>query len=124
MASHGTADLGAAMPHIPHNCYRVHGWTIVNDDWRTDGDRRYRLMIVEIGGARAAVAYWYQLGSDVVSDRDELRTIFQKLRRQGQAWPGIVKVMIHIPIDFSEADAKAAAEELGAGIYEWIRTHT
>jgi EpsI family protein len=124
LASHATADL-TALPHSPNNCYRVHGWTIADDNWQTGrNDRRYRWMTAELSEARVGVAYWYQVGSEVVSDRDEMRKVYQKLRRQGQGWPPVVKVMIHIPFEFAEVDSQSATEELGAGIYEWIRANT
>ena len=124
VASHATADL-LALPHSPNDCYRVHGWTIADDQWRTDGKgRRYRWMVAELSGARVGVAYWYQVSADVASDRDEMRQVYQKLRRQGQGWPPVVKVMIHVPFEFSEADSLSETEELGAAIYEWIRANT
>ncbi len=85
---------------------------------------RYRLMIVEQNGARAAIAYWFQLGPDVASDRNELRPILQKLRWRGKGWPPLVKVLIHIPLEYSEDNGKFAADDLGTGIYEWIKTNS
>jgi EpsI family protein len=111
--------------HHPQVCYPSAGWTIVNDDWQTDDhNRRYRQMRVERDGAAASITYWYQVGDDVGSSRDEIRRIVQQLQWQGKPWPPRVKVMIHVPITSSDADAKAAVEELGAKIYDWIKTQS
>jgi EpsI family protein len=119
VAAYPTA--AALLPHPPELCYNTAGWTIQKDEWNTDGpQRRYRLMVVENGGARTAVAYWYQLGAEVVSNRDELRQVLQKLRLQGAGWPPLVKVMVQVQIEFSEADSQAVAEDLGAKIYDWV----
>jgi EpsI family protein len=112
-------------PHPPEMCYSNGGWTILQDDWQHDAPNwRYRWMIVDQDGVRAAVVYWYQVGPDVASDRDEMRKIRQKLRLQGKGWPPFVKVLIHVPLEFSEDDAKKAAEDLGAGIYDWIKNNS
>ncbi len=113
------------LPHVPRECYPGAGWTILKDDWQTGAhDRRYRLMVVEQPGARAIVAYWYQLGADVAAEQDDLRKILQSLRWQGKAWPAIVKVLIQVPVEFSDADARKSVEELGAEIYEWIKDNS
>jgi hypothetical protein len=113
------------LPHSPQGCYAGAGWTILKDDWQTDGhDRRYRLMFVELAGERAAVAYWYQLGVDTAGEHNDLRRILQRLRWQGKAWPPIVKVLIQVPVESSEDDARTAFEELGAGIYEWVKNNS
>lgn len=112
-----------ATPHSPEICYTNGGWSTLKKDWQRDShDRRYCLMIVEQSGARVAVAFWYQLGPHVVSSPDEGRKVLQRLRWQGQRFPPLVKVMMHIPIEFSDDDAKTAAEELGAGIFDWIKS--
>jgi EpsI family protein len=122
LASFAMAD---APPHHPQICYPEWGWAIRQDDWQRDGHGRlYRWMVVEQGSARSVLAYWYQLGEDVAGSRDELRRILQKLRSQGRARPPLVKVLIQIPIDYSETDSQATAEELGADIYDWIKSHS
>ena len=123
LATFPTAEV--TLPHPPDLCYTGGGWTILNDEWQRDTrDRQYRLMVVEQEGARSAVVYWYQLGSDVASNRDELRKILQKRRLEGKGWPPLVKVLIQVPIHFSGDDFKPAAEDLGARIYEWIKTNS
>jgi hypothetical protein len=119
LATFSTADM--LVPHPPQLCLTESGWTILKDEWQTDGDRRYRLLLVEREGARAAVAYWYQLGAEVAGDRDDLRKILQKFRREKTTWPPMVKVLIQSPVVFSEADASADCRELGAAIYAWVK---
>jgi hypothetical protein len=119
LATFSTADM--LVPHPPQLCFTENGWTILKDEWQTDGDRRYRLLLVEREGARAAVAYWYQLGTEVAGDRDDLRKIMQKFRREKTTWPPMVKVLIQSPVVFSEADADADCRDLGGAIYEWVK---
>jgi hypothetical protein len=119
LATFSTADM--LVPHPPQLCLTESGWTILKDDWQTDGDRRYRLLLVEREGARSAVAYWYQLGTEVAGDRDDLRKIMQKFRRERTTWPPMVKVLIQVPVDFAEADADADCKDLGAAIYKWVQ---
>jgi hypothetical protein len=108
-------------PHLPANCAIVAGWTVLSDDWRiNDHNCRYRFMLTERQGARSASAYWYQFGPDVVSDRDGIRKVMQKLRLEGKPMPPMVKVLIQVPVDFSDADARSIAEDLGARIYDWV----
>ncbi len=121
LTSH-VAENMAALLHLPTECYPAHGWVILKNDWQSAGDRRFRMMIVEQSGVRAAVVYWYQLGEDIVSDRDELRPIMQKLRRQGRSWPPVVKVMIQVTGDFSDEENKSPVEGLDSEIYKWVLT--
>lgn len=124
LTSHPAENLRALL-HLPAVCYSGQGWRIVKDDWQHDGNnRRFRLMIVEQSSGRAAVVYWYQLGPDVVSNREELRQIMQKLRRQGQGWPPVVKVMIHVVGDFSDEETKSPVEGLDSEIYKWVLTNS
>ena len=111
-------------PHHPQECYSGSGFTIREDNWHDDGQgRRYRWMVVERSRALQGVCYWYQMGPEFVSTRDEQRQLLQRLRREGRPWPGVVKVMIQVPIAFSADDARHTAEELAAPIYDWIREH-
>jgi hypothetical protein len=113
------------LPHPPDLCYTGEGWNVRSDVWKEDTrHRRYKLMLVERNRHEALVSYWYQLGADVASNRNELRQILQKLRKAHQPWPPLVKVLIHVPVEFSEADAKTASEELGHAIYHWVADHT
>ena len=121
MASFGDAN---AEPHHPQECYPLNGFTILEDNWHDDGQgRRYRWMIAERSRSLQGVCYWYQMGPEVVSTRDEQRQLLQRLRREGRHWPGVVKVMIQIPFAFSAEDARRTAEELAAPVYDWIRDH-
>ena len=56
--------------------------------------------------------------------RDEIRQVVQRHRWQGKGLPSMVKVLLQVPIEFSEDDAKSAAQELGARIYDWIKTNS
>src|SRR5262249_2785230 len=119
LATFSTADM--LIPHPPQLCFTESGWTILKDEWQTDGDRRYRLLLVEREGARSTVVYWYQLGADVAADRDDLRRILQKFRREKTSWPPMVKVLIQSPVVLSEADANSDCRVLGAAIYKWVK---
>jgi EpsI family protein len=113
-----------ARPHHPQECYPDAGFAILEDNWRDDGQgRRYRWLIAEQSRSLHGVCYWFQLGPEVVSTRDELRHVLQRLRREGRPWPGVVKVMIQVPIAFSADNARRTAEELAAPVYDWIRDH-
>jgi len=121
VASYGDAN---GEPHHPQECYSGGGFTILEDKWHDDGQgRRYRWMIAERSRSLQGVCYWYQLGPEVVSTRDELRQLLQRLRREGRPWPCVVKVMIQVPFAFSAEDARQTAEELATRIYDWIRDH-
>ena len=123
LANFSTADL--LIPHPPDLCYTGAGWTILNDDWQTDShDRRYRLMLVERDGVRLCAAYWYQVGPDVAASREDLRKIMLKLRASGERWPPLIKVLIQVPVDSTEDDARSTVQELGFPIYDWVRTHS
>src|SRR5262245_20680057 len=119
LATFSTADM--LVPHPPQLCFTESGWKILKDEWQTDGDRRYRLLLVERDGARSAVAYWYQLGTDVAGDRDDLRKIMQKFRREKTTWPPMVKVLIQVPVVLADADSIADCKDLGAAIFKWVR---
>jgi hypothetical protein len=119
LATYATSEM--LVPHPPNLCLTGSGWTILKDGWHNDRDRRYRLMLIERDGMRAAVAYWYQLGTDVAADRNDLRKILQKFRRDRTSWPPMVKVLLQAPVIFSEDDAIADCRELGAAIYEWVK---
>jgi len=119
LASFSLSDI--ALPHTPPDCYSRSGWNIVRNEWQTDShDRRYRFMLVERNGLQVAVVYWYQLGPNVVGDQDDLRRLLLKLRIQGKAWPPLVKVLIVVPVETSQDDAREQCDDLGAPIYDWI----
>ncbi len=119
LASFSTAEL--SLPHPPELCCKNAGWTVLKNVWKTANDgRRYRLLIIERDGAQAVVAYWYQFGRDVASNRDELRTAMQKFQLARKPWPQLVKVLMQVPIEASDADSQAVAEELGTEIFKWV----
>lgn len=119
MASFRSTDT--ALPHSPELCYTGTGWKILqNDWWRYGDDRRFRWMTVEREGMQAGLAYWYQLGEPVASDREELRQILQKLRWRSGAWPPLLKVLLHVPLETTEDEAKKIAEDLSGRIYAWV----
>lgn len=110
----------ALLPHPPDLCYRGGGWTIVSDDWKsTAAGRRYRLMRVSQNDEIVDVVYWYQMGPNSFSNRDEMRQVLQKLRWQGTAWPPFIKVLIQYPEELSGAKSSASTEELLDAIFEW-----
>ena len=114
-----------SLPHPPQLCYPGAGWQIVSDEWKNEStDRPYRMMVVEQRGERAALAYWYQLGPYITSNRSDLRVAFQKIRRSDKRWPPLVKVLIQTSIRESDDEAKAVVEGLGANIYEWIKANS
>ena len=109
------------LPHPPDLCYAGAGWTVLGDAWQKDDrDRPYKLLTGERDRQKVLVSYWYQLRRNVVSNRNELRRELQQLRWKRQAWPPMVKVLIHAPVALSEPEAKSASEDLGAAIYEWV----
>jgi len=123
LATYPTAEVH--VPHLPAVCYAGNGWTVLKDEReRDDNNRQYNFMVVEQGGARAALVYWFQMGTGIASSRDEIRKHLQTLRLQGKAWPPLVKVMIQMPITISEDDSKSTALSLGASIYEWIKNNS
>ena len=85
---------------------------------------RYRLLRVDRDGQQMLVAFWYQLGADVVTRHEDLRKIMQKLRHEGKAWPPIVKVLMQVPLEFDADAARESCENLSAPIYEWILTNS
>src|SRR5579871_888175 len=112
-------------PHAPEECYPGAGWKILQNEWWHYGkNRSFRWMLVERDGAKAGVAYWYQSGEQVTSNRRELRALMQKLRWQGEAFPPLVKVMVQVPVESSVVAARTVAEELGTDIFEWVRDHS
>jgi hypothetical protein len=113
------------LPHPPDLCYSGQGWNVLSETWETDATGRpYKLLRVEKGGQVVLVPFWYQLGSNVVSNRNELRRVLQKLRWNKQPWPPFVKVMIHAPAGYPEANTQAACEEFGALVYEWVKENS
>lgn len=124
LTSARAADLNA-IEHSPAGCYPSHGWKVLKDEWENDSDgRRFRLMVVEQSGTKAAVVWWYQLGPDLVSDREELRRVLQTLRRQGKTWPPVVKVMFHVVGEFTEKDTISPVQGLDSEIYKWVLTNS
>lgn len=112
---------GPSVPHHPHVCYPGSGWTILSEEWQLENDqRRYQLMQAARDDATVLVAYWYQIGDDVVSNHGEARKKLQQLRQQGVAFPPTVKVLIQVPIGFSKDEAAQTVRELAAPIYDWI----
>lgn len=113
------------IPHPPDRCYSGSGWKVLNETWQTSSSKhRYKLLRVEMDHQLALVSYWYQLRTEVASNRDELRNNLQKFRWRGQNFPALVKVMIHAQADVSETDVKSASEDLGTVVFEWIEQNT
>jgi Protein of unknown function (DUF3485) len=113
-----------SLPHPPQICYPSAGWQIHSDEWKNQQtDHPFKLMVVEQGGTRAAVAYWYQLGPYVAGNRNELRSAFQKIRHESK-WPQLVKVLVQTSIRDNESEAQAALENLSAQVYEWIKVQS
>ena len=112
-------------PHSPTLCYSSAGFTIVEDEWHKDSDgRRYRWMIAERSHARVGVVYWYQIGSESVSNRDELRRVLQNLRREGRERPALIKVLVQVPVAFGADESRRNVEDLVAPICDWIKEHS
>lgn len=119
------STLVPSTPHHPQECYLGAGWTLLHDDWKTEnGQRCYRLSQAVRDDATALVAYWYQIGTDVASNRDEAREILWNLRRQRRAFPPTVKVLVQVPIELSEDEAAETVKDLAAPIYDWIVTNS
>jgi hypothetical protein len=120
LATFSTADVLA--PHTPQQCFTEDGWTILKDDWKHDSTgRRYRQLLIEREAARTMAVYWYQLGTEVAGDRDDIRRILQRFRLHGTPFPPLVKVLVEAPIVFADADAAADCEDLGAAIFDWVK---
>jgi len=88
------------IPHPPDLCYPMAGWEIVNRRSATvpaeSGDAvRVKRYLFQRDASRAAVVMWVHFGDDNVVHSDELRPIFQRLRRTGGKLPPLVKVMLH-----------------------------
>lgn len=110
-----------SLPHPPPLCYTNAGWKITGESWiRSEGQPPIRLLEMELDGVRASVGYWYQLGPYAAGDRDQLRQSLQTLRGQGERWPPLVKVLIHMPSDGTAESAKAPIQEIGGAIFKWV----
>ena len=122
LASASAAEC--VIPHHPTDCYSRAGWKILSDSWvKNGGENRYRVMKITHDDKPALVIYWYQIGADVVSDRDELRLVAQQRRWQHQTFEPMVKVLVHVPlISFPDDIRSTGVESIVDAIYDWIRS--
>lgn len=114
-----------SLPHPPGMCYKSAGWNVSSDRTNKNSESLpYRQMIVDSDNERAVIAYWYQMGQSVSTDRNELRTALQRIRWKGERWAPLVKVLLHVPVGSSAEIGEADAAELGAAIFDWIKTES
>jgi EpsI family protein len=123
VSSFAAAEM--SLPHAPRLCYTNAGWSILDESWKRASDgRRFRSMIVERMGTRVAIGYWYQLADDVAADRSELRQALQQRRLHGERWPALVKVLLHVPVESTDAEALGVIEQVGGEVYAWVKENS
>jgi EpsI family protein len=109
--------------HPPGACYRGAGYQIVGEEnvplSLADGSNpSVRLMLLEKGGQRVAVLYWYHSGDRQVGNYWIRRTSWDL--RGKQSGPPLVKVMLQAPAS-DPARARAQLESIAAPLFEWTR---
>ena len=109
--------------HPPGVCYRGAGFQVVGEENvplpLSDGSSpSVRLMLMEKGGQRVAVLYWYHSGDRQVGNYWIRRTSWNV---QGeQAGPPLVKVMLQAPAS-DPAQARAHLQSIAPPLFEWTR---
>ena len=121
-----SSAVDCLVPHPPAQCYAGSGWMIAEDAWKLKhGQRQYRLMRMVHGDQAALVMYWYQVGGDVVSNREELRKVLQDRRWNHQDVGPLVKVLVHIPVAAAtEHKPSESADALAEQIRGWIKSRS
>ena len=114
-------DVGAL--HNPANCYRSSGWRLKGDAplrlAASDGTPvSVALSTWERDGQRVTVAYWYQLGDHIITDRVQLGKARWDLRGS-QEWPALVKVLMQTSTDKVER-SEEGVQELAEFIFRWL----
>lgn len=109
--------------HSPRNCLPGAGWrpveagtTILTLDGRRAEVNRY---IVERGGDRQAVLYWYQGRGRIVANEyaNKALLVLDALRRR-RSDGALVRVMT--PVQAGEADAVGRAARFAAAAFPWL----
>ncbi len=121
--------------HNPMVCYDRGGWELKDDSIldldvadNEDGKKdEERIISVKVSAwehkekGRAMIAYWYQLGDDLVFDRVSLGT--SRMKYLGQPFkPALMKFLLHTNYTTS-AEKELARERLKAmceSVYDWI----
>jgi EpsI family protein len=118
------------VPHEPLICYTNAGWRVPESRGiktveleLKDGTRwRVRQLSATQDGQRSGVRalYWYQVGGQVVLDRDDLRQARWPLRGKSE-WPSLVKVLIQAPATtLRDEDQSGAIEDFAVTLLNWM----
>jgi hypothetical protein len=116
--------------HNPISCYRENGWINLEEHrepLRTTerADMDVSISTWESRGKKVLVLYWYEMGDDILYDRESWVGVRWSLRGR-TTWPPMFKVLIQIPFEnvASESVASRSAIELASYVREWLGTLT
>lgn len=115
-------------PHTPRNCLPGHGWVFERmGTYAADVPGAGRLeanrYVIQKGGERAAVTYWYQTGEQTVADeyRAKVKLIWTAAR-YGRSDTALVRVIVPAGAGGVE-EAERAAAGLAWEVYAALAEH-
>jgi EpsI family protein len=120
------ADPAEGVYHSPLNCYRASGWTQKSDkqeDIKVSEDLTIPIKLVtwEKEHNKILVAYWYQLGEQVLYSRLDLGGSIRWKMRGQEKWPVLVKVMLQVPVNDPE-ETQAVILSFGKQFSQWLNS--
>jgi EpsI family protein len=119
------ADPDRGVFHSPINCYRSAGWEKLKETKLpipTGADRNLEANLTsweKDNGRHIFVAYWFELGEQVLYDRLDLPGVRFAMRGK-QVWPAMIKVLMETPATDDQKQDEERLQQLGANVYAWI----
>ncbi|TWT57730.1 hypothetical protein KOR42_10960 [Thalassoglobus neptunius] len=114
-------DVVDPAPHHPETCYTGAGYKVENrfiENLETpQGEVRVEYLLLDLNGSKVVTAHWFQIGKDVIVNKNEGRKVHQSLWGSSE-WPATVKVLMQISKSNLQ-DGKLALDDLIKEVYGW-----
>jgi EpsI family protein len=108
-------ERGGRPEHTPWQCYPSNGWAIIRRDVVKTGENRANELVVERGGDRRLVHFWYQSHHKrgMLGGFDQAVERFVSRIRFGRADGSLVRLSTPIRSDEDESTARSRLRSLG-----------
>ncbi len=118
-------ERGGRPEHTPWQCYPSNGWTIVRHEVVEAADNRANELVVEKGGDRRLVHFWYQSHRKrgMLGGFDQAVERFVSQIRFGRADGSLVRLSTPIRGDEDESSARSRLRSLGALVGAPLERH-
>ncbi|MEW4490822.1 exosortase C-terminal domain/associated protein EpsI [Thalassoglobus sp. JC818] len=114
-------DVVDPAPHHPETCYTGAGYKVedrfIEDLETPHGAVRVEYLLLDLNGAKVVTAHWFQIGKDVIVNKNEGRKVHQSLWGSSE-WPATVKVLMQISKS-SLQDGKLVLDDLIKEVFGW-----